>query len=62
MVEALRTICYEDRGYVYDRLLHLLQMNDYLKVFKKILSMADRSFPTRVSRDQAAALPPKALQ
>ena len=28
-VEALRTICYEDRGYIYDRLLHSLQMSGY---------------------------------
>jgi hypothetical protein len=62
MVEALRTICYEDRAYVYDRLLHLLRMSGHLDVLKKILSMSDRSFPTRTSRDEASELPPEALQ
>ena len=61
-VEALRTICYEDRGYIYDRLLHSLRMIGYFDVLKKILSMADRSFPTRVPRDQTDGLDRKALQ
>src|SRR5262249_24764858 len=26
-VEAIRTVCYQDRGYVYDRLLHSLKMS-----------------------------------
>jgi hypothetical protein len=62
MVEALRTICYEDRGYVYDRLLHSLRTSGHLGILKEILHMSDSSFPTRVSRDQAATLPPEALQ
>jgi len=61
-VEALRTVCYEDRGYVYDRLLHSLKMSGHFDVLKKIFSMADRSFPTRVPRDQTDALSQKALQ
>jgi hypothetical protein len=62
MVEALRTICYEDRGYVYDRLLQSLRMSGHLGVLKKIFSMSDRSFPTRASQDEASALPSEALQ
>jgi hypothetical protein len=62
MMEALRTVCYEDRGYVYDRLLHSLQASGHLNVLKQILHMSDRSFPTRVSRDEAARLPSDALQ
>ena len=61
-VEALRTVCYEDRGYIYDRLLHSLRMIGYFDVLKKILSMADRSFPTRVPRDQTDGLDRKAIQ
>lgn len=62
MVEALKTICYQDRGYVYDRLLHSLRTSGHLDVFKKILRMSGHSFPTRASRDQAAKLPRKALE
>ena len=61
-VEALRTVCYEDRGYVYERLLHSLKMSGYLDDLKKIFSMADRSFPTRVPRDQTDGMSQKALQ
>ena len=62
MVEALRTICYEDRGYIYDRLLHSLQMSGYLDSLKTILSMSDSSFPTRIPRNEAAGMMwPKAL-
>jgi hypothetical protein len=37
-------------------------MSGHLDVLKKILSMSDRSFPTRTSRDEASELPPEALQ
>jgi hypothetical protein len=48
--------------YIYDRLLHSLKMSGHLDVLKKIISMADRSFPTRVPRDQTDGMSQKALQ
>ena len=62
MMEALRVICYEDRGYVYDRLLHALQASGHLIVLKLLLSLADRSFPTRIPRDSAGGQPMEALE
>jgi hypothetical protein len=61
MVEALRTICYEDRLYVYDQLLHLVRMEGYEESLHRLLDMTDASFPTRIRRESAASLGAKAL-
>ena len=61
MLEALRTICYDDRVYVYDQLLHSIRMEGYEEILHRLLSMADASFPTRIPRESAASLEARAL-
>ncbi len=49
-VNALRKICYEDRGFVYDATLHQLEVYSMLETLKNVFTVASPEFPTRMAR------------
>ena len=53
LVDSLRTICYEDRTWVYDSTLHLLETEDKLGSFRELLFIASTKCPTRIDRARA---------
>ncbi|MCG3118686.1 MAG: hypothetical protein ALAOOOJD_00940 [bacterium] len=53
LVDALRKICYEDRGYVYDDTLYRLEIYSMLETLKNLFAMASPEFPTRMPRRAA---------
>lgn len=50
---SLERICYSDRKLVYDRLLHLLEVNAQLANLKDLLALSEPGFPTRIVREKA---------
>lgn len=53
---SLRTICYEDRAYVYKTTIDMLELYDKLDDLKELLNIASSKIPTRIDRDRAIFL------
>lgn len=53
LLDALRKICYEDRGYVYDATLHQLELFGMLETLKNLFTIASPEFPTTMTRRAA---------
>jgi len=53
LADSLRTICYEDRSYVYESTLHNLELSGQLDTLRTLLKAAGRGFPTRLDRARA---------
>jgi len=50
LANSLRKICYEDRGSVYESVLHRLEIHGKLDAFKLVISNMAPGFPSRISR------------
>lgn len=53
LVDALNTICYEDRARVYDSIIHILEIEGKLEPLRQLLSQASSKCPTRIERERA---------
>jgi len=53
LVGSFRRICYEDRGYIYNPLIHRLRQEGMLESLKVLFYAGSRSPPTFISRDDA---------
>ncbi|NUO81964.1 ATP-binding protein [candidate division KSB1 bacterium] len=53
LIDALRKICYEDRGFVYDATLRQLEIYGMLEALKNLFGIASPEFPTRMARRAA---------
>lgn len=53
LVDALRKICYEDRGHVYDAELYRLEIHGMLETLRNLFAVASPEFPTRIPRRAA---------
>ncbi|WP_413432758.1 AAA family ATPase [Crateriforma spongiae] len=53
LIGSFRRICYEDRGYIYDPLIHKLRQEGMLESLKVLFYAGSRSPPTYISRDDA---------
>jgi len=53
LVGSFRAICYEDRAYFYDPLVHRLRHDGMLESLRVLLYAASRTPPTFISRDDA---------
>lgn len=53
LVGSLRAICYEARAGVYDRLIHLLEIEERLNPFLNLLHVAEPGLPTFIERQKA---------
>lgn len=53
LFDALRKICYEDRGYVYDATLYQLEIFGMLETLKNLFTIASPEFPTKMTRRAA---------
>jgi len=53
LVTSLRTICYEDRAYVYDSTLHQLELYGHSENLIKLFEISEKGFPTRIIRQRA---------
>lgn len=53
LLGALRAICYEARDWVYDPLLHTLELEGKLEPFKVLLRSAKATLPTKIEKKKA---------
>lgn len=53
LLGALSAICYEDRAWVYDSLIHTLELEGVFDPLKKLLASAKATLPTRIEREKA---------
>lgn len=56
LVTTLRTICYEDRSYVYESTIHLLELHSKLEILNELLAISPKTFPTLIDRRIASDL------
>jgi|GEM_PF-864557 len=50
LTDALKTICYDDRVYIYDNMIELLKIEGKYDVFLTLLRQCSTLFPTRILR------------
>jgi hypothetical protein len=63
LVNALRTISYEDRGRTYTEIIHSLELDGMLEPFKNLLMEAKSGLPTKIERNRAAnVVEPESLE
>lgn len=53
LLGALSAICYKDRDWVYDPLLHSLELEGILEQFKNLLQSAKATLPTKIEKKKA---------
>lgn len=51
LTDALKTICYEDRVYIYDGMINNLKVESKYSVFLTMIQDCKSAFPTRLDRD-----------
>lgn len=56
LTNALKTICYEDRVYIYDSMIHMLEVNGKLESFRDLIKAAPKTFPTTWPTDSIKRL------
>lgn len=56
IIGSLKTICYQDRSYIYESMIHFLQINEMLEYFTTLIDAADNYFPTQISKKKAVDL------
>ena len=56
LMGSLRTICYEDRAYVYGPLIHSLEVDGKLDLLKSLLSKSRGDLPTKISKEDALTI------
>ena len=56
LTDALRTICYEDRVYIYDGMINYLKVESMYAVFLILIQKCTNVFPTRFERNFVESL------
>lgn len=56
LTDALKTICYEDRVYIYDGMINHLKVESRYDVFLIMIQECRNAFPTRLDRDLVEGL------
>ncbi len=53
LTDALRSICYEDRGHIYDGMINQLKVERKYNRFLSMIQRCEKVFPTKISRNDA---------